>query len=135
MKKTLTAACAAILLASCAGTGSRTAAEQTATTTEETATTAITEPAQEMIAGGYSQQRDLTPEELELFKTVTAEIDGVNYTPESVSTQVVAGKNYRFICKAVTVTAEPQTYQAEVTVFQPLPHKQEAPRITSIKKL
>lgn len=87
-----------------------------------------------MIAGGYSQQRPLKAEEVALFKQVTAELDGVSYTPESVSTQVVAGRNYRFICKAVTVTREPQTYQAEVVVFEPLPGRGE-PRITSFKRL
>lgn len=87
-----------------------------------------------VMTGAYSNQRPLNTEEQALFRQVTAHLSGVGYTPESVSTQVVAGRNYRFICKAVTVTREPQTYQAEVIVFEPLPGRGE-PHITSIKRL
>lgn len=51
---------------------------------------------------------------------------GVSYTPESVATQVVAGTNYRFICTAKTATPGPETYEAEIIVFQPLPGQGEA---------
>lgn len=86
------------------------------------------------MTGAYGQQRPLKATEAELFRTVTAGLDGVGYTPQSVATQVVAGTNYRFICNAVTTTREPQTYQAEVVVYQPLPGHGEA-RITKITRL
>lgn len=86
------------------------------------------------MTGGYTQQRPLDAEELELFEKVTEKLLGVTYTPESVATQVVAGTNYRFLCTATTVTREPQTYKAEITVFCPLPGRGE-PKITAIKRL
>ena len=48
--------------------------------------------------------------------------------------QVVAGTNYRFVCKAKTVTPNPETYRAEVIVFKPLPGQGEA-KITKITRL
>ena len=59
---------------------------------------------------------------------------GVSYTPESVATQVVAGTNYRFICTAKTATPGPETYEAEIIVFQPLPGQGEA-KIAKITRL
>ena len=55
-------------------------------------------------------------------------------TPESVATQVVAGTNYRFICTAITATPGPETYEAEIIVFQPLPGQGEA-KIAKITRL
>lgn len=49
------------------------------------------------ISGGYSAERDVTQEDLELFRnTYKGEIP---LTPIRVSTQVVAGLKYKFICK------------------------------------
>ena len=58
-------------------------------------------------------------------------LDGVGYTPLSVQSQVVKGTNYRFLCEATTVTLEPQTSQAMVTVYKPLPSEGNA-RIMAI---
>lgn len=88
----------------------------------------------EQMTGAYTNQRPLSDEEKELFKTATAKLLGVKYTPESVAVQIVAGTNYRFICTAQTVTREPRTYKAEVTVFKPLPGRGEA-HVTDIKEL
>ena len=87
-----------------------------------------------VMTGGYTEQRPLSEQEQALFHQLMQGLTGVAYTPESVATQVVAGINYRFVCKARTVTLDPETYQAEVTVYQPLPGQGEA-RITSIKRL
>lgn len=92
------------------------------------------QPQKEMLTGGYTTQRPLTEAETELFRTVTSKLLGVSYTPESVATQVVAGTNYRFVCTAKTATLHPETYRAEVIVFQPLPGRGEA-KITNIKRL
>lgn len=86
------------------------------------------------LCGGYTQQRPLEVSERELFRQVTAGMTGVSYTPESVATQVVAGTNYRFVCKAKTVTADPETYEAEIIVFKPLPGRGEA-KISKITRL
>lgn len=87
-----------------------------------------------VLTGGYTQQRSLDDRERELFRQVTHGITGVSYTPESVATQIVAGTNYRFVCTAKTATLHPETYKAEVIVFQPLPGRGD-PKITSIKRL
>ena len=46
----------------------------------------------------------------------------------------MAGTNYRFICTAKTVTPGPETYEAEIIVFQPLPGQGEA-KIAKITRL
>ena len=86
------------------------------------------------MCGGYTGQRPLQEQEQQLFRRVTDKLVGVRYTPESVATQVVAGTNYRFVCTAETIAPEPETFRAEVTVFQPLPGQGEA-RITEIRRL
>lgn len=40
--------------------------------------------------------------------------------PLEVSTQVVAGKNYRFLCDATPATKHPQHSRAMVEICQPL---------------
>lgn len=120
MYRILILASAALAFTACGGPGSK----------------KPTQPEKEqqgMLCGGYSSQRPLTDEEAVLFKKVTEGLDGVGYTPQSVATQIVAGTNYRFICKAVTATKDPKTYEAVVVVYQPLPGQGE-PRITEITR-
>ena len=81
------------------------------------------------LCGGYSEQREPTEEEMELFRSVTGTEDMV-FTPLSVATQVVAGINYRFWCR----------YQegeigghCTVIIFKPLPGRGE-PSLRSIEK-
>lgn len=88
----------------------------------------------DLMTGAYTDQRPLNDEEKKLFRTVTATLAGVKYTPESVVTQVVAGTNYRFVCRAEPVTQDPRTFRAEVFIFQPLPGRGEA-HITEIRRL
>lgn len=87
-----------------------------------------------VLSGGYTQQRPLNENERVLFRTATAKLDNVDYTPESVATQVVAGTNYRFVCTGATATRHPKTVKAEVIIYQPLPGQGE-PRVTDIKQL
>lgn len=117
MKRALFLIAAAALLAACGGT------RKVEKSRERT-----------LLCGGYTQQRALDAQDLELFRRATDALTGVKYTPLSVATQVVAGTNYRFVCKAKTATLRPQTYKAEVVVFQPLPGRGEA-KITRIKRL
>ena len=121
MKRILILTLAAAALAACGGPGRK------AAKTEESKERVV-------MTGGYTEQRPLSEQEQALFHQLMQGLTGVAYTPESVATQVVAGINYRFVCKARTVTLDPETYQAEVTVSQPLPGQGEA-RITSIKRL
>lgn len=118
MLKLTIAILAATLLAACGGPGRR----------------AEKQPEKTVLCGGYTQQRPLDDAERTLFRQVTDNMTGVSYSPESVATQVVAGTNYRFVCTAKTVTLHPETYQAEVIVYQPLPGQGEA-KVTKITRL
>lgn len=71
--------------------------------------------------GAYTQQRDLTPEELNLFRNTLRDS---RYTPVSVATQVVSGINYRFFCKG-------PDGDVVVTIYKPL---HDAPRVTEMSK-
>ena len=73
------------------------------------------------MCGAYTQQRDLTPEELNLFRHT---LKDDRYTPVSVATQVISGINYRFFCKG------PDGYVV-VTIYKPL---HDAPRVTEMSK-
>lgn len=72
--------------------------------------------------GGYTQQREITEEELSLFKSVTADTEYGKYVPETVATQIVAGINLRFTC----------SNGRTITIHKPLPHQGE-PRILEVK--
>lgn len=85
---------------------------------------------QEDVVGGYTQERDVTAEDMVVFDEAMEGIAGVGYIPLKVSTQVVSGTNYKFYCETVTVTAEPEGGHAYVTVYQPLEGKAEVVDIT-----
>ena len=80
------------------------------------------------LVGAFGNQREITEQEMEMFRAVTQEQDSVVYTPLSVSTQVVAGINYRFWCRYGSPDGSGHCF---VTVYKPLPGRGEA-RITSI---
>ena len=86
----------------------------------------------EQLVGGWTPFGPVTPEEQAVFNTATAGLVGVKYATEQVSTQVVAGTNYRFLCKATPVYPGAQPYPAFVTIYQPLNGQ---PHVTSITKL
>ncbi|MDR0839776.1 MAG: hypothetical protein LBN26_00065 [Christensenellaceae bacterium] len=67
------------------------------------------------VVGGYTEERDLTAEDAALFAAAAATVDA-SYEPLKVATQVVAGTNYRFYCKA----PDAQERYVYITVFVPL---------------
>lgn len=81
----------------------------------------ITENKTEQV-GGYIQPRSITEEEFELFKKTTSGTVYEKYKPESVSTQIVAGVNFRYICSNGKI----------ITIHKPLPNQGE-PRILEVK--
>lgn len=93
------------------------------------------------LCGGYTEQREPAEEEMDMFRTVMTSGD-VAYTPLSVSTQVVAGTNYRFYCRYEDSSDGIQRKEADddrygycwVTIFKPLPGRGE-PTLTSIEKI
>ena len=79
--------------------------------------------------GGWTKYATPTQQETEIFKTATAGLLGVKYTPKEVSKQVVAGTNYRYKC--TTVIPHGGSGEALVEIFQPLDG---APYVTDIKR-
>ncbi|WP_330442739.1 hypothetical protein [Flavobacterium sp. C4GT6] len=84
------------------------------------------------LVGGWTPFHPLTAEDKAVFDQAMKGFVGVKYTPQSVSTQVVAGKNYRFKCTASMPPAE-VVWEAIVEIFQPL--NGGAPYITGIIRL
>lgn len=79
----------------------------------------------EVILGGWNLNLDaksvVTEDELKLFNKAKEEYDGVELEPIALlATQVVAGKNYMFLCKGTTVTLEPKTSYKMVVVYKDL---------------
>lgn len=85
------------------------------------------------VVGGYTSQRSITDDEREMFDRAVAEIEDIEYTPRSVATQVVAGTNYRFVCKARETVKGGKRFDAVIVIYKPLPGQGE-PRITSIER-
>ena len=75
------------------------------------------------IVGGWanSQSPVITEEFKKVFEKAAANLDGVDYTPVAyLSSQVVAGRNHRVLCKAVTVVPDAVPTYAIVTVYEDL---------------
>lgn len=53
--------------------------------------------AQEQVCGGYSNPQQLSQEESEMFYALVKD-EKTEFTPLSVSRQVVNGTNYKFLC-------------------------------------
>ncbi|MGI0115366.1 hypothetical protein [Zooshikella sp. RANM57] len=73
------------------------------------------------IPGGWTLYRtDINRFEMAVFDQALDGLVGVAYTPFAVSTQVVAGTNYKFICNAQPVYPDAVPYAAIVKVYRPL---------------
>ena len=69
------------------------------------------------VKGGWSSFSPVTKEDEKIFNKAVSGLVGVKYTPELVSYQIVAGKNYCFICKAVSSTNPPREYYASISFW------------------
>ena len=79
---------------------------------------------EEMLCGGFSEQRPLTAEDSAVFAQATAEAYAyLNLRPLSVSTQVVAGTNYLFACEMKAFGGPAK--EVNVKIFRPLPGRGE----------
>tara|TARA_B110000967_G_C18525111_1_gene382986 strand:+ start:281 stop:553 length:273 start_codon:yes stop_codon:yes gene_type:complete len=83
------------------------------------------------LMGGWTPYHDLTTQDRIIFDEALKGFVGVTYTPGSVSTQVVAGTNYRFKCTASIPPAE-VVWEAIVEIFNTLDGK---PHITGITRI
>ena len=85
--------------------------------------------------GGYGEFREVNHADLMVFRHAN-KLLGVDYQPLLVSTQLVNGVNYRFVCNAFPVIQNSVSYLALVTIFQPLSgEKEQDPVVRDIKKL
>lgn len=76
--------------------------------------------------------KDISEKEFDIFKQVTENLDGVQYTPIAVATQVVAGINYKFLCNGKIVYPNTPEIAVIITIYEPL----EGPaHITEIKRI
>lgn len=84
-------------------------------------------------AGGWSPfQTHITSEDMSAFNKAMDGLVGAKYEPIAVSTQVVNGMNYKFICNATIVVPGATPEGAMVEIYQP----STGPiHITEIKKL
>ncbi|MFK7948184.1 MAG: hypothetical protein AB8G11_11370 [Saprospiraceae bacterium] len=82
-----------------------------------------------LLVGGWSPYRPVTKADIEVLNA--ANNIGVHRVPIAVSTQVVSGTNYHFICVS-QVPGTTETYLELVTVYEPINGE---PRITKIERL
>lgn len=83
------------------------------------------------VLGGWTAYHPLTPNDQQVFNEAMRGFVGVKYTPQTVSTQVVAGTNYRFKCIASMPPAD-VVWEAIVEIFAPLDG---TPYVTGIVRL
>ena len=86
---------------------------------------------EEMLMGGYSEQRPLTAEDSAVFAAATKDYGYLSLRPLSVSTQVVAGTNFLFTCE-MKAFGGPAT-ETNVKIFRPLPGRGE-PELIVVEK-
>ena len=77
----------------------------------------------EMLMGGFTEQRPLTAEDSAVFATATKDYAYLKLAPLSVATQVVAGTNYLFVCTTSGFNRPPT--ETMVKIFRPLPGRGE----------
>ena len=77
----------------------------------------------EMLMGGFSEQRPLTAEDSAVFAAATKDYAYLKLAPLSVATQVVAGMNYLFLCTTSGFNRPPT--ETLVKIFKPLPGRGE----------
>ncbi len=76
-----------------------------------------------VLGGWTSFDFTISAEAKSVFAAAMEGFVGVSYTPLAVATQVVAGTNYCFLCKAEFITLPIQQGLALVYIFQPLEGK------------
>lgn len=84
-----------------------------------TATATATTEKNDAIYGAWTPFHKLTPEDQEVFNEAMEGFVGVDYTPYSVSTQIVNGTNYRFKCTA-SIPPSDVIWEAMVCIHKPI---------------
>lgn len=86
---------------------------------------------EEMLCGGFSEQRPVNDEDLAVFAEATKDYGYLNLKPMSVATQVVAGMNYLFTCEMQAFGGALET--VSVKIFKPLPGQGD-PQMIGVEK-
>ena len=86
---------------------------------------------QQLTSGAWTPYAPLTSADQTVFNEALQGFVGVNYKPQSVSTQTVAGTNYRFKCLSALPGSD-QGWESIVEIFKPLQGK---PHITGIIRI
>ncbi|MCQ2120884.1 MAG: hypothetical protein MJY78_03510 [Fibrobacter sp.] len=84
---------------------------------ESSSSELVSSSATNAIVGSYSGYRELSEDEKSFFEEVVKGYEKELFDPELVSTQVVAGINYRFLCSMKDGNA---TSKVIVTIYKPL---------------
>lgn len=87
---------------------------------------------QAVLVGGWTAYHKLTAKDQAVFNEAMKGFVGVQYQPFEVSTQVVAGMNYRFKCKSTVPLPTPIHGEAVVQIFQSLDGSAHITSITPI---
>lgn len=95
---------------------------------ESSSSELVSSSATNAIVGSYSEYRELSEDEKSFFEEVVKGYAKELFNPERVSTQVVAGINYRFLC---SMKDGEVTSKVIVTIYKPLSGD---PKITSVKE-
>ena len=83
------------------------------------------------VVGGWTAYHKLTPNDQKVFDEAMKGFVGVKYTPQTVSTQLVNGTNYRFKCTA-SIPPSDVVWEAIVEIYAPLSGQ---PHVTGIVRL
>lgn len=82
--------------------------------------------------GGFSNFREITNDEKQMFNEVLKDLVGVGHTPLAVAIQVVSGINYAFLCDAKIMAPGAVPHNDIVIIYKPL---QGEPLLTEIRKV
>lgn len=75
------------------------------------------------LEGGWRHREDLnlSKEDIQLFDKALEGLVGVNYSPIAVlSTQVVAGTNYAYLCETTPDVLDPEPFYAVIVIYEDL---------------
>lgn len=70
-----------------------------------------------ILPGGWSDYRMLTPDEFNIFNRALNGFTGTDYQPIAVATQQINGLNYSFFCNATPITTQPLHEAAMVDIY------------------
>lgn len=121
MKKIIIALAIALPLAGCANNASN-----NGKAANESTEASIEAPAGQVV-GAFTEPREITSEELEMFKKATAGYAELQLVPQTVRTQVVNGINYKFFCDGKDGY---NLTRSEVTIYKPINGE---PKVTTIE--